>query len=184
VFSERGYQATTVGAITERACTAHGTFYLYFKNKEDAFAQVVGDVFDQLYVESETRWAGDGPASGVHDVVARYLSIYVEHKALWRSLLEAVLSNPSIEQTWLAMRRRFVDRMAAGLTRLRAEGRVRPFDPVMSAYVLSGMTEWFAFTHLVLGEPPPGDAAVDEAAAIVADLFVHAVYGQVDGSAP
>jgi AcrR family transcriptional regulator len=26
VFEEKGYQATTVGAITDRAATAHGTF--------------------------------------------------------------------------------------------------------------------------------------------------------------
>ena len=31
-FEARGYQATTVGAITEAANTAHGTFYRSFKN--------------------------------------------------------------------------------------------------------------------------------------------------------
>ena len=35
VFCERGYQATSVAAITDAASTAHGTFYLYFRNKED-----------------------------------------------------------------------------------------------------------------------------------------------------
>lgn len=41
VFERAGYQATTVRAITSEASTAHGTFYLYFQNKEDAFCQVV-----------------------------------------------------------------------------------------------------------------------------------------------
>ena len=49
VFEERGYKATTVGAITDRANTAHGTFYLYFRNKEDAFCQVIESVIvDEL----------------------------------------------------------------------------------------------------------------------------------------
>ena len=53
VFAERGYQATTVGAITTRANTAHGTFYLYFRNKQDAFAAVMTSVTDELYREAD-----------------------------------------------------------------------------------------------------------------------------------
>ena len=49
VFEARGYRATTVGGITDRASTAHGTFYLYFRNKEDAFCQVIESVIvDEL----------------------------------------------------------------------------------------------------------------------------------------
>ena len=56
VFEERGYKGTTVGAITDRANTAHGTFYLYFRNKEDAFCQVIESVIvDELAVESSSR---------------------------------------------------------------------------------------------------------------------------------
>src|SRR4051794_34909474 len=49
VFAARGYQGTTVGAITEAASTAHGTFYLYFRNKEDVFAKVVESIVLELY---------------------------------------------------------------------------------------------------------------------------------------
>lgn len=31
VFQTNGFQGTTVGAITDAAATAHGTFYLYFR---------------------------------------------------------------------------------------------------------------------------------------------------------
>lgn len=180
MFEEKGYQAASVGAITERANTAHGTFYLYFRNKEDAFFRVVTDVFDRMYVESERPFVGDGAPDAVRRVVASYLTIYREHTGLWRCLMEAAMSNRSIEQTWLRMRRRFVERMANGLEALQADGKVRPFDPTITAYVLSGMTEWFAFTHLVLEEPPPGEHAVEEAAAVIADIFVHAVFGHLE----
>ena len=49
VFAERGYQATSVAAITDAASTAHGTFYLYFRNKEDVFAQLMATAMDELY---------------------------------------------------------------------------------------------------------------------------------------
>ncbi len=37
VFDERGYNAARVDDIVRQAKTSHGTFYLYFSNKEDRF---------------------------------------------------------------------------------------------------------------------------------------------------
>lgn len=181
VFEEKGYQGATVGAITDRANTAHGTFYLYFRNKEDAFNRVISGLFDEMLAASETRFVGAGPRAAIEDVISRYLMIYVAHQQLFRSLFEAVLANPSIAASWVAMRRRWVDRMARGLHGLQRSGRMRQVDTDLAAYVLAGMTEWFAFTHLVMGEPPPGENAVPRAASVVADLFVHAVFGRVEG---
>jgi AcrR family transcriptional regulator len=36
-FGEHGFQAVRVDDIVRRAQTSHGTFYLYFANKEDLF---------------------------------------------------------------------------------------------------------------------------------------------------
>jgi AcrR family transcriptional regulator len=48
VFSSKGFHATRVDDIVKVAKTSHGTFYLYFANKEDLFAALVQDVGDQL----------------------------------------------------------------------------------------------------------------------------------------
>ncbi len=40
VFAERGYQATTMEEIAERAGVSKGMLYLYFKNKEALFGEV------------------------------------------------------------------------------------------------------------------------------------------------
>jgi len=37
VLTERGYHAARVDDIVRMADTSHGTFYLYFANKEDLF---------------------------------------------------------------------------------------------------------------------------------------------------
>ena len=55
VFTERGYQGASVAAITDAASTAHGTFYLYFRNKEDVFAQVMATAMDELYKQTLTE---------------------------------------------------------------------------------------------------------------------------------
>ena len=40
VFAERGYHAARVDDIVRTARTSHGTFYLYFANKEDLLREI------------------------------------------------------------------------------------------------------------------------------------------------
>lgn len=48
VFAASGYHAARVDDIVRRAGTSHGTFYLYFANKEDLFRALTADVADQM----------------------------------------------------------------------------------------------------------------------------------------
>ena len=175
VFESRGYAATTVGAITEAANTAHGTFYLYFKNKEDAFGRVMQSVLDEMLDEARSPWSGD-PYDALYKANRRYLEVFSNHAGLWRCLLEGMHQNKVVEEMWLDMRRPFVERIAHNLARMAEGGRIRPMDTTMAAYALGSMVEWFAFTHLVLSEPARTSDSIDRAAQTLADLWYHAVY--------
>jgi AcrR family transcriptional regulator len=48
VFAERGYHAARVDDIVRAARTSHGTFYLYFANKEDLLRALAIDCADDL----------------------------------------------------------------------------------------------------------------------------------------
>ena len=48
VFGERGYHAARVDDIVRAARTSHGTFYLYFANKEDLLRALAIDCADEL----------------------------------------------------------------------------------------------------------------------------------------
>src|ERR1700704_1906048 len=48
VFAQRGYHAARVDDIVKLADTSHGTFYLYFSNKEDLFRALALDVAEQM----------------------------------------------------------------------------------------------------------------------------------------
>jgi AcrR family transcriptional regulator len=45
VFARRGYHDASIAEITELADVAVGTFYLYFRDKDEAFTLVLGDGF-------------------------------------------------------------------------------------------------------------------------------------------
>lgn len=181
VFEERGYKATTVGAITDQANTAHGTFYLYFRNKEDAFCQVVESVIvDELAINVVVP-RDDAPRRAMEDGIRAFLAAYDEHEGLWRALLEGMLQSERVERMWLDLRRTLVVRLSETFAAQQRAGDLRPFDTTMVAHVLAAMTEWSAFTHLVLGEPSP-DRDPDREALVstLADVWYRAIWGRVD----
>jgi AcrR family transcriptional regulator len=181
VFEERGYKATTVGAITDRANTAHGTFYLYFRNKEDAFCQVIESVIVDELAGNVVVPLDDAPRSAMEEGIRAFLGVYEKHTGLWRALLEGMLQSPRVEQMWLDLRRDLVVRLSDTFAAQQRSGRVREFDTMTVAHALAAMTEWSAFTHLVLGEPAPDRPRDPEAlVTTLADLWYRSIFGDVE----
>lgn len=48
LFARKGFEAAALEEVARNARLAKGTLYLYFKDKEDLYAQVVLDVLDRL----------------------------------------------------------------------------------------------------------------------------------------
>jgi AcrR family transcriptional regulator len=55
-FEERGFQGARVDDVVQRAGISHGTFYLYFSNKEDLFKALLKDALHDM-----ENVAGDFP---------------------------------------------------------------------------------------------------------------------------
>ena len=175
VFSERGFHNTSVGAITGAAKTAHGTFYLYFRNKEDVFIAVVQGVVLEMY-DTMTLDRPDGRGRDYLDRALRNLmKAYVKHAGIWRCLLEAVFMNPAIEAMWREMRAGFINQMAKAIVVYQEKGSVRDVDPLIAANAVAAMFEWTATTSFVLRMPPVDDVDLDTTVAVLADLCYHAL---------
>ncbi|MCX7619366.1 MAG: TetR/AcrR family transcriptional regulator, partial [Acidimicrobiales bacterium] len=137
VFETRGYQSASVASITKAADTAHGTFYLYFKNKDDALVQVVADVAEQMRQESRARLTADR-YEGIEGVIRGFLVVFAEHAPLWRALLEGMMQSPIIEQAWRDVAGVFIDRIAHRIEREQSAGVVRrSLDARAAAQALS-----------------------------------------------
>jgi AcrR family transcriptional regulator len=175
VFEAKGYQAATVGAITSSANTAHGTFYLYFRNKQEAFSRVMQQVCALMYEEATSPWGGD-PLEALTSATRGFLDVFVEHRGLWKALLEGALGDEDIASMWLSLRRPFIDRIESNLVRMRDSGEIRPLDTKVAAHALSSMVEWFAFTHFVMGQPSELELSYDRVVAGLVDLWFAGVH--------
>ncbi|MBV9951389.1 MAG: TetR/AcrR family transcriptional regulator [Acidimicrobiia bacterium] len=174
VFEEKGYRATTIRAITSRASTAQGTFYLHFENKEDAFGQVLAEVWQGMLSMVDWEWEGD-PREITRSAVQSVIAAVAMHPGIARALLEGSLDNETIEARWMASRAVLIERIAELIAKEQSAGRARDLDPLLAAHALGSMVEWVALNRYALAperHAPGVDAMVDA----VTDLWYHAVY--------
>lgn len=154
-FSERGYRATTVAEIVERAATARGTFYLYFRNKDDVFSQVMADNCEELLRATGRHYPQDDRREAVEQATRDYLKAFSRRRGIWRAMLEAFGAGNDVDRQWVELRDRFVQRIALNLERGQAAGQVRPdVDTVATAEALAAMTEWLACVEFVVRDAP------------------------------
>ncbi len=104
LFSERGFNATTVEDITEAADVGKGTFFNYFPGKEHvlgAFAEVQRAKIEAAYATARTGH------ESVRETVFRLVHSLAEYPSrsqiLTRSLLIALLSSETVRERLLEM---------------------------------------------------------------------------------
>ena len=81
VFAERGYHAARVDDVVKLAETSHGTFYLYFANKEELFHALAEEVADRLATLAGTL----PPLTPGPDGVAALTTWMAEFQTMYRS---------------------------------------------------------------------------------------------------
>lgn len=84
LFSEKGFDATTVEQIAEAAGISTATFYRYFTSKEDS---VVTDEYDPIFVQSIMERPSDEPL--IESVRAVMTGVVVHYVVRDRDLLVA-----------------------------------------------------------------------------------------------
>jgi AcrR family transcriptional regulator len=101
VFSARGYHATRVDDVVRAARTSHGTFYLYFANKEDLLRALAVDCAQQLTDLSEQIGAIDRDESGflaLRAFLASFLDVYRRFGPVIRAWMEGQVGDAEVDR--------------------------------------------------------------------------------------
>src|SRR3954467_8818647 len=85
VFATKGYFAARVDDIVKLAETSHGTFYLYFANKEELFRALAAEVSDEMAKLAETLGPLEpGPAGeqSLRAWIEKFADLYERYRAV------------------------------------------------------------------------------------------------------
>jgi AcrR family transcriptional regulator len=91
VFDQRGYHAARVDDVVKVAKTSHGTFYLYFSNKEDLFKALAEDAMAEMAsLADEIGPIGpdDDGREAVRTWIERFTDAYARHSSVIRAWTE------------------------------------------------------------------------------------------------
>jgi AcrR family transcriptional regulator len=118
-FYERGFQGVRVDDVVRRAKTSHGTFYLYFKNKDDLFKALLRDALhDMEAITSEfplvTR---DEPGrAALRQWVTSFCETYAAHAAVIGILSQAELVGEEVWGDGMQVLYKLAEAMKHGMT--------------------------------------------------------------------
>jgi AcrR family transcriptional regulator len=118
-FDENGLQAVRVDDIVRRARTSHGTFYLYFKNKEDLFRALLRDVLHDMEVITEefpVVTPNDAGRAALRAWVGKFCDTYAAHAAVLRVLTQAEVISDDVWSDGLQLMFRVAEAMTTGMT--------------------------------------------------------------------
>lgn len=163
VFAERQYLDTNVADIVARAGVSHGTFYTYFRSKEEIFKEVAVGLQEVMLAtrEQAPREAGLSLFDRVERTNRAYLQAYQDHAALFAVVEQVASFNPEFRSIRREIRNGFVERSERSIARMQRDGIVHDdVDPRYAANALGSMVDRFAYVYLVLGEDFDFDESV------------------------
>jgi AcrR family transcriptional regulator len=152
--SEKGYEATTVGDVVDRAGARPETFYKSFVSKEDCFLQAYDSALDLLVAHVSTAWeaAADRPwPERVTAALRALLELFAGEADVARmAIVEVTALGEEARMRYRAAAVRFVDFLDAG-RELSPEAADLPADT--ARFAIGGATA-LVFDEIRAGRGP------------------------------
>ena len=173
VFRKAGYYGASVSEITRQSNVSMGTFYQYFKNKEQLFIELTDLVVSDFIEKFESNQPKKSDLKErLQNIVCMCLQHTRKNFAFHRTLGESELTDRVTIGYYESITRYFRDFFREEIR----IGTIKPLDPSMVAYGLIGICDFIAMDW---GTDEAGFDP-DQAAGLVTDILCQGI----SGSAP
>ena len=144
LFAERGYSATRILDICDRAGVAKGLFYWYFPTKLDLFSELVRSMRHQLRKAQADAMSSEADAlTRIHQGAAASVRFMAEH-ATYFSLVEVERADPTIADALRHGSEVYLDDVTALIREAQTDGTVLDADPQLLALGVLGSVSSFS----------------------------------------
>ncbi|RPI73156.1 MAG: TetR/AcrR family transcriptional regulator [Desulfobacteraceae bacterium] len=164
LFAEKGYAATSVREIVEKAGVSKPVLYYYFRNKQGIFQAILDSAAEQFEQILKDIVATPGTVLErlLHFYQHFYQGILLQHQDLYRMVRDVIFAPPQKEPTYDIQR--FERSMSEAIKTIYQQGiekgEVKPADPEDIATLVMGLID-FCF-HIDIYDPECRDPARPE----------------------
>ncbi|TDG00738.1 TetR/AcrR family transcriptional regulator [Paenibacillus piri] len=150
LFEEQGYHNTKVSDIVREAGVAQGTFYLYFKSKEDLFRSIAESCLDEMAVAIKRNCSGSVKEESFYRMMLETLEVYYDNKSILKILNRHGAASSEIEDISNAFYRRIMLVIKQSLMEWGAFPNYSEAQLEVAAYSKIGMVEMVAYQYFIV----------------------------------
>ncbi len=159
VFAQKGFHETKVSDIVAAAGVAQGTFYLYFKSKNDVFFRLISGccerILDQMRrasaIHQQVTTAEEARENNLDFLVGLFGMLESEQAVLKLILTDPSGIDPSIDKMLVGLREALVEQARHNLQVGIDAGYLRVFNTKIIAESVVGMVYHLSFELFVRG---------------------------------
>ncbi len=176
LFTEQGYQSTSVGDVAAAAGVSLGTVYQYFRDRSDLVAALLQANVTRMLGQTDVQWRATEGRAGLYRVLHNFVASYAERAAMARVWEEVCHLDDDLADLRRTISRVFTDVVARELRRSARAGALRAdLDPDLTAVALAGMVDRYCYVTYVFDPPEGGPPTPEESAELLTELWASAV---------
>jgi AcrR family transcriptional regulator len=158
-FGSKGFHVASVSSITQRAGVGQGTFYLYFRTKEEIFVTLVRDIGRNLRLAMrQAIGAGDDRMQAERQAMDAFFDFACKHPGLYRIVQESQFVDEAVFREYYE---RIASGYAADLESAVQRGELSPGSAETRAWALMGMGHFLGMRWCLWSGQVPPVAEVD-----------------------
>lgn len=166
-FGKRGFHETAISHITQAAGVGLGTFYVYFKSKEEVFRALVADMGARTrHALSESVKDAPNRLEAERLGIRAYLDFVRTHKSLYRVVMEAQFVAPEAYRAYYKV---FSDAYGQQLSQAAKRGEISDGNTDVRVWALMGASTFLGLKFGVWED----DADVNAVSEAAADLMIN-----------
>src|SRR5258708_8774466 len=150
VLARDGYVNTKISDVAEEAGKANGSFYQYFRNKEELLLALAEEfriaVQDNIGAPSGIEL---DPFDNLRAVVRAFWRAYREHGAVAVAVFQAAIVNESFADMWRQIRAQGIRIASLRIRLAQRRGYCQGVDPEVASSVLCSMVEFSCYNWVV-----------------------------------
>lgn len=149
-IGKKGFALASVSSITAEAGVGQGTFYIYFKSKEEVLRALVVDL--GRAVRHHLTEATEGAKSRLEaerQGIEAFLEFVRDHKDMYQVVHEAQFVDPEIHKQYYTD---FAHAYCERLKKASADGEIKKIDHEACSWALMGMGEFLGLRYSIWDE--------------------------------